>query len=137
MQDRRSPKVSAIIYAAKSTADPRGSIATQLADCRAAAEATGHVVIAEYSDEAASAYSSSRGPGLAAAREHAQRLGGALWGAAHRPPGARRRPHREARRSVVTRSPDARGTLPAATTRTSMPRSVAVRAGPKPVGSAS
>jgi hypothetical protein len=37
---------SAILYAAKSTEDRRGSIPTQLADCRAAAEAEGRDVVA-------------------------------------------------------------------------------------------
>jgi len=64
----------AVLYAAKSTADPRGSIPTQLAECRAAAEREGREVVAEYSDEGKSAYSGSRGPGLEAARAHAERL---------------------------------------------------------------
>jgi Resolvase, N terminal domain len=46
---------SAILYAAKSTEDRRGGIPTQLADCRAAAEAEGRDVVAQYSDESASA----------------------------------------------------------------------------------
>jgi DNA invertase Pin-like site-specific DNA recombinase len=69
----------AVLYAAKSTADPRGSIPTQLADCRAAAEAEGREIVDEYSDEAASAYSGNRGPGLVKARQHAERLGAELW----------------------------------------------------------
>ena len=74
----------AVIYAAKSTSDPRGSIPTQLADARAAAEAAGRTVVAEYSDEDASAYHGNRGAGLAAARDHAIRLasehsGAEIW----------------------------------------------------------
>jgi DNA invertase Pin-like site-specific DNA recombinase len=59
---------AAVIYAAKSTADPRGSIDTQVADCLAAVEAGGRELIAEpFRDEAASASKGDRGPGLAAA----------------------------------------------------------------------
>jgi hypothetical protein len=72
------PKMSAqdllpaILYAAKSTDDPRGSIPTQLADCRTAAERAGNrQVVAEHVDEAASAFKGSRGPGLAAAKQAA------------------------------------------------------------------
>jgi site-specific DNA recombinase len=64
----------AIIYAAKSTEDKRGSIPTQLEDCRAAAGAEGREIVAEYQDEAASALKGDRGPGLKAALEHAERL---------------------------------------------------------------
>lgn len=64
----------AILYAAKSTEDKRGSIPTQLADCRELAEREGWEVAGEFQDEAASAYSGNRGPGLAAARELAERL---------------------------------------------------------------
>lgn len=69
-----TPRIACVVYAAKSTEDLRGSIPTQLADCRAAAEAQGSRVVAEYNDEAASAYSGDRGPGLRAAMEHAERL---------------------------------------------------------------
>jgi site-specific DNA recombinase len=72
-------KPTAVLYAAKSTADPRGSIPTQLADCRAAAEAEDREVAAEYSDEAASAFKGNRGDGLTAAKNHAIRLGAELW----------------------------------------------------------
>ena len=68
----------AILYAAKSTADERGSIPTQLADCRNDVEGAGHEVAGEYSDEAASAFKGNRGPGLAAALEHVERIGGVL-----------------------------------------------------------
>jgi site-specific DNA recombinase len=63
----------AILYGAKSTADPRDSIGTQLEDCRRMAECQGWEVAGEYSDEAASAWSGDRGPGLARAMEHAER----------------------------------------------------------------
>src|SRR4051794_1167111 len=73
-----------VIYAAKSTDDARGSIPTQLADCRTAIEREGHRrVVAEQADEAASAFRGNRGPGLAAAKATARRAakGGAaeLW----------------------------------------------------------
>ena len=64
----------AVIYAAKSTRDPRGSIPTQLADGRALAGREGWTVVAEYDDEAASAYKGNRGGGLAAAKSHVERL---------------------------------------------------------------
>lgn len=64
----------AVIYAAKSTDDPRGSIATQLADARGFAEREGLTVAEAYDDEAASAYHGNRGDGLARAREHAAEL---------------------------------------------------------------
>src|SRR4051794_10617594 len=67
--DRNAP---AVLYAAKSTEDKRGSIGTQFEDSRAAAE--GREIVAEYHDEAASAFKSDRGPGLKAALEHAERL---------------------------------------------------------------
>jgi len=68
----------AILYAAKSTEDIHGSIPTQLEDGRRLAEQEGLEVVAEYSDEAASAYKGDRGPELAAALEHAERIGGTL-----------------------------------------------------------
>jgi DNA invertase Pin-like site-specific DNA recombinase len=70
---------AAIIYGAKSSADPHGSIGTQLADCRAAAEAEGREILGEYSDEAASAYSGNRGAGLTAAKDAATAAGAELW----------------------------------------------------------
>lgn len=70
-----------VIYAAKSSEDTRGSIATQLEDCRAAT--AGRTVVAEFSDEAASAYKGNRGPGLQEAKDAAVQaaLGGSaeLW----------------------------------------------------------
>src|SRR4051794_10893037 len=73
-----------VIYAAKSTDDVRGSIPTQLADCRTAIEREGNrQVVGEQADEAASAFRGNRGPGLAAAKAAARRAakGGAaeLW----------------------------------------------------------
>src|SRR5436190_4096432 len=69
-----SERTRAVIYAAKSTEDKHGSIPTQLEDCRALAEREGWTVEAEFSDEAFSAYSGNRGPGLASARERAAKL---------------------------------------------------------------
>ncbi len=66
--------MQAIIYAAKSTADERGSIPTQLEDARELCERDGLTVAAEYKDEAKSAYHGSRGHGLARAKEHAEQL---------------------------------------------------------------
>ena len=68
----------AVLYAAKSTVDKRGSNATQLDDGRAFAEREGLTVVAEYADEDASAYSGNRGPELAAALDHAEHLEGSL-----------------------------------------------------------
>src|SRR3954447_23425291 len=56
-----------VIYAAKSTADRKGSIPTQLSDCHAMAEREGWRVVAEHQDEGFSAFKGSRGPGLEAA----------------------------------------------------------------------
>jgi DNA invertase Pin-like site-specific DNA recombinase len=69
-----APMTPAILYAAKSTDDPRGSIPTQLGDARTLAKREGLEVVAEHTDEARSAYHGSRGPGLAAAKELAERL---------------------------------------------------------------
>jgi site-specific DNA recombinase len=66
--------MKAILFAAKSTLDVRGSIPDQLADGRVLAAQKGYAVVAEYSDEAASAYSGDRGPGLAQALEHGERI---------------------------------------------------------------
>jgi Resolvase, N terminal domain len=64
----------AIVYAAKSTEDERGSIPTQIADCESMADRESLTVVEPYSDEAKSAYHGSRGDGLVKAREHAERL---------------------------------------------------------------
>src|SRR5215204_4322023 len=63
--------VPAVLYAAKSTEDVHGSIPTQLRDARTFAEAQGFEVVdgGELSDEAFSAYSGNRGPGLERAKE--------------------------------------------------------------------
>lgn len=66
--------MKAILYAAKSTPDPRGSIPTQLEDCRAMATREGWDVAGEYSEESASAWSGDRGPQLAAAIAHAEQI---------------------------------------------------------------
>lgn len=82
--DRQTPRLRCVIYAAKSTQDIRGSIDTQLVDCRAAAQAEGRDVVDQYQDESASAFHGDRGPGLRSAFEHAERLAAAygtaeLW----------------------------------------------------------
>jgi hypothetical protein len=65
----------AIIYAAKSTTDPRGSIPGQLEDCHRLIDNDDRLAfVAEYADEAESAYSADRGPELVKAMEHCQRL---------------------------------------------------------------
>ena len=64
----------AVIYGAKSTADLRDSIPTQLVDARALAEREGLAVVAEFSDEAASAFKGDRGPGLSGALAECERL---------------------------------------------------------------
>jgi DNA invertase Pin-like site-specific DNA recombinase len=64
----------AVIYAAKSTDDPRGSIPTQVANSEALCVRDGLTVVGTYSDEAKSAYHGSRGEGLVQAREHAEKL---------------------------------------------------------------
>jgi hypothetical protein len=61
-----SHPVACAIYASKSTEDRRRPIPGQLRGCREAIEADpGHEVIAEYQDEAFSAYRRDRGLGLA------------------------------------------------------------------------
>jgi DNA invertase Pin-like site-specific DNA recombinase len=66
--------MKAILYAAKSTKDERGSIPTQLTDGRELAEREGWEIVGSYADEAASAYSGDRGPELAQARAEAEDL---------------------------------------------------------------
>jgi site-specific DNA recombinase len=63
-----------VVYAAKSTLDAKGSIPTQLLDGRELAELGGLTVVAEHTDEAASAYHGNRGPGLARAQDDAEGL---------------------------------------------------------------
>ncbi len=63
------------MHAAKSTEDMRGSIPDQIADCRRAIEAEGSREFGgEYIDEAFSAYTGNRGPGLVGPMEHAAEL---------------------------------------------------------------
>ena len=64
---QQHPNRNAVIFAAKSTLDPRGSIPTQLEECRERAKLEGWPVIAEHTDENASAYHGNRGDGLARA----------------------------------------------------------------------
>ncbi len=77
--------IPCVIYAAKSTEDKRGSIPDQLAECREAIEGDPRRhFVAEYKDEAFSAYRANRGPGLAEALQHAadlaeERRGAELW----------------------------------------------------------
>jgi site-specific DNA recombinase len=66
--------VFAVIYAAKSSPDPKNSIGTQLEDCRRLAEQEGLQIIGEYEDENASAYHGDRGAGLTQAMLHARQL---------------------------------------------------------------
>lgn len=68
----------AILYAAKSTKDEKGSNATQLADGEAFAKAAGMPVEGCYADENESAYHGNRGPELEAALNHAERVGGSV-----------------------------------------------------------
>lgn len=64
----------AVLYAAKSTEDTHGSIPTQLADGRELAASLNRLVLGEYKDESASAYSGNRGPELAKAMVECERL---------------------------------------------------------------
>jgi hypothetical protein len=67
--------IACVVYAAKSTEDKRGSIPDQLHECREAIESDPRRrLVAEYKDEAVSAYRSNRGPGLKDATEHAEDL---------------------------------------------------------------
>jgi DNA invertase Pin-like site-specific DNA recombinase len=67
--------IRCVLYAAKSTEDRRGSIPDQLKDCRrAAGDSTDRVIVGEYDDEACSAFSGDRGPGLIDAMRHAEEL---------------------------------------------------------------
>lgn len=64
-----------VIYAAKSTADRMGSIPDQIKACEEYAAAQGWTVDGRpESDEAASAYTGNRGPGLQRAMERAANL---------------------------------------------------------------
>lgn len=68
--DEQERRVGCVVYAAKSTEDLRGSIATQVADCKAAIVARGGALAGSpHIDENFSAYKRSRGPGLRAAKD--------------------------------------------------------------------
>lgn len=62
------PPPPAVLYAAKSTEDNRGSIPDQLARARAMAAERGWRVAGEFADEGFSAYWRNRGPGLERAK---------------------------------------------------------------------
>jgi DNA invertase Pin-like site-specific DNA recombinase len=67
--------IPCVIYAAKSTEDLRGSLIAQAADCREAiAEEGERTVVAEYSDQAVSGFSRSRGAGLSQALDQVKAL---------------------------------------------------------------
>jgi hypothetical protein len=67
--------IPCVVYAAKSTEDLHGSIPGQLAECRQAISGDElRQLVGEYSDEAVSGYKQDRGPGLAQALAHAERL---------------------------------------------------------------
>src|SRR4051794_40090633 len=80
MTDQR--KVPAVAFAAKSTEDLRGSIETQLEDCRKLASEQGIEIVAEFRDEAASAFRKNRGPDLTRALAQCERLASEHDGAA-------------------------------------------------------
>lgn len=64
----------AVIYAAKSTADVHDSLPGQIKDCEALASREGLEVSESWTDEAESAYTGDRGPGLQSAMEACERL---------------------------------------------------------------
>jgi DNA invertase Pin-like site-specific DNA recombinase len=67
--------IPCVVYGAKSSEDLRGSIPDQLVDCRAAVEREGgRTIVAEYTDEAFSAFKRSRGPALVDAMQHVEEL---------------------------------------------------------------
>jgi hypothetical protein len=65
-------RLSAFIYAAKSTKDERSSIPGQLAACQVAIEREGREFVKEFSEEDVSCFKKSRGPQLEAAMEAAK-----------------------------------------------------------------
>jgi site-specific DNA recombinase len=69
---------TAILYAAKSSPDEGGSIPGQLTRGRKFAADIGSEVVAEYYEENVSAYRGDRGRELAAAMDHAERIGACL-----------------------------------------------------------
>lgn len=69
------PELRVVIYAAKSTADKKGSIPDQIAACLEYAEAQGWTVDGKpETDESASGYTGNRGKGLARAQERTEAL---------------------------------------------------------------
>lgn len=72
--DATTPPTRCVAYAAKSTSDVRGSIPTQLEDCRAAIERAGRVFAGDFHDEGKSGWSGNRGDGLAQAKARALAL---------------------------------------------------------------
>jgi DNA invertase Pin-like site-specific DNA recombinase len=68
----------AVIYAAKSTPDEKGSIDDQIEKCRALAAAEGYEVLHAYKEEDVSAYHGDRGEELALALKHAAEESAAL-----------------------------------------------------------
>ncbi|HST69023.1 MAG TPA: recombinase family protein [Solirubrobacterales bacterium] len=78
MQGKGSNGRPAIIYAAKSSPDERGSIPDQIKKGQELAEAEGYEVVAVYHEENVSAYHGERGPELAAALKHAAKIRAAL-----------------------------------------------------------
>ncbi len=71
-----NPSVPAVLYAAKSTEDKRGSIPDQLTRTRAFTEGNGWRIADEFFDEGFSAYSGNRGPDLEKAKALAIALAG-------------------------------------------------------------
>lgn len=75
-------EVPAIVYAAKSTADVRNSLATQIADCEQAIEREGgRRIVAIFQEEAASGFHGNRGDQLAEAKARAVKEAAAHGGA--------------------------------------------------------
>lgn len=68
----------AVLYAAKSSPDEKGSIPDQLREGREWAKEKGLKVLASHSEENVSAYKGDRGPELAKAMEHTERAGAVL-----------------------------------------------------------
>jgi site-specific DNA recombinase len=67
--------IRCVIYAAKSTEDKRGSIRDQLEECRAVIEVDiDRRVVGEHTDEAFSAFTGNRGPGLVEAIRQVEEL---------------------------------------------------------------
>jgi DNA invertase Pin-like site-specific DNA recombinase len=67
--------IQCVVYAAKSTEDKRGSIPDQVRECRAAIEHDAdRRIVGEYTDEAFSAFTGNRGPGLLEAMERVEDL---------------------------------------------------------------